>query len=68
MEKKARVKRLNHQDDVKRSWAAAYSITEEFEDIPEDALTSKDNPQPSDPQKQSPDREALPERYRSESQ
>jgi hypothetical protein len=68
MEKKARVKRLNHQDDVKRSWAAAYSITEDFEDIPEDVLTSKDNPQPSEPQKQPSDREALPERYCPESQ
>jgi hypothetical protein len=29
MEKKARVKRLNHQDDVKRSWAAAYSNWED---------------------------------------
>jgi hypothetical protein len=38
MEKKARVKRLNHQDDVKRSWAAAYSITEEFEDVLPDDL------------------------------
>lgn len=37
MEKKVRVKRLNHQDDVKRSWTAAYSLTEDFEGIfPED--------------------------------
>jgi hypothetical protein len=61
MEKKARVKRLNHQDDVKRSWAAAYSMTEEFEDIPDDALTpdaltSQDNAQPSEPPKQPPAR------------
>jgi hypothetical protein len=51
MEKKARVKRLNHQDDVKRSWAAAYSITEEFGDISsdktEDTLTSENDAQPS---------------------
>jgi hypothetical protein len=37
MEKKVRVKRLNHQDDVKRSWAAAYPLTEDFEStLPED--------------------------------
>jgi hypothetical protein len=59
MEKKARVKRLNHQDDVKRSWAAAYSIAEEFEDISldisldktEDTLTSENNAR-LEPQKQ----------------
>lgn len=33
MEKKVRVKRLNHQDDVKRSWRAAYPLTEDFESI-----------------------------------
>jgi hypothetical protein len=33
MEKKVRVKRLNHQDDVKRSWRAAYPLTEDFEGI-----------------------------------
>jgi hypothetical protein len=31
MEKKARIKRLNHQDDVKRSWSATYQLEEEFE-------------------------------------
>lgn len=37
MEKKIRVKRLNHHDDVKRSWAAAYPLTADLEDIlPED--------------------------------
>jgi hypothetical protein len=30
MEKKARIKRLSHQDDVKRSWSATYQL-EEFE-------------------------------------
>lgn len=33
MEKKVRVKRLNHHDDVKRSWTAAYLLTEDFEGI-----------------------------------
>ncbi|MCY7282542.1 MAG: hypothetical protein LH679_03690 [Cyanobacteria bacterium CAN_BIN43] len=33
VEKKARVKRLNHQDDVKRSWRAAYPLIEDFEGI-----------------------------------
>ena len=33
MEKKVRVKRLNHQDDAKRSWAATYPLTEDFECI-----------------------------------
>lgn len=31
MEKKVRIKKLNHQDDIKRSWAAAYPLTENFE-------------------------------------
>jgi hypothetical protein len=33
MEKKVRVKRLNHQDDVKRSWTATYPLIEDFECI-----------------------------------
>jgi len=33
VEKKARVKRLNHQDDVRRSWATAYPLIEDFESI-----------------------------------
>lgn len=33
MEKKIRVKRLTHQDDVKRSWTAAYPFREDFESI-----------------------------------
>lgn len=38
MKKKVRVKNLNHQDDVKRSWAAAYPLIEDFESIlPEDS-------------------------------
>jgi hypothetical protein len=37
MEKKVRVKRLNHQDDAKRSWAATYPLIEDFKDLlPED--------------------------------
>jgi len=31
MEKKVRVKRLNHQDDIKRSWTATYLLTEDSE-------------------------------------
>jgi hypothetical protein len=63
MEKKVRVKRLNHQDDVKRSWAAAYSITEEFESeiLPDDWQETQADTPP-----EQPDREALPERYRPE--
>jgi hypothetical protein len=33
MEKKVRIKKLKHQDDVKRSWAAAYPLIEDFEGI-----------------------------------
>jgi hypothetical protein len=37
MEKKVRVKRLNHQDDVKRSWTATYPLIEDSESLlPED--------------------------------
>ncbi len=58
MEKKVRVKRLTHQDDVKRSWAAAYPLTEDLEGIsPEDLerAQSKLDPVESDvPQIQPP--------------
>jgi hypothetical protein len=36
MEKKIRVKRLNHHDDVKRSWAAAYPLADLEDILPED--------------------------------
>ncbi|MBW4514373.1 MAG: hypothetical protein KME11_04040 [Timaviella obliquedivisa GSE-PSE-MK23-08B] len=32
MEKKVRIKKLNRQDDIKRSWSAVYPLTEDFED------------------------------------
>lgn len=38
MEKKVRVKQLNHQDDVKRSWAEVYPLIEDFEGAPPNDL------------------------------
>jgi hypothetical protein len=55
MEKKARVKRLNHQDDVKRSWAAAYSITDEFEESSLNVEPPTSEEQEPTPQNQPPD-------------
>jgi hypothetical protein len=53
MEKKARVKRLNHQDDVKRSWAAAYqleeNLLEENVTLEEDEQEEQADLDPNDP-------------------
>ncbi|NJR38314.1 MAG: hypothetical protein HC781_05030 [Leptolyngbyaceae cyanobacterium CSU_1_4] len=44
MEKKVRIKQLNRQDDIKRSWSAAYPSIEFEESLPEGWEKTQANP------------------------